>query len=80
MAAIQALVNQKTGEYWGNPNPIYYQLGQNEYGTAGGTFAGSACNSSTGSGSGCVWNDVTQGDIALACEDNGTHPRGAAAT
>jgi hypothetical protein len=77
MAAIQALVNQKTGEYWGNPNPFYYQLGQNEYGTAGGTFVGSACNSSTGSNSGCVWNDVTQGDIALACEDNSGAPNDA---
>ncbi len=72
MAAIQALVNQKTGQMWGNPNPYYYQMAQNEYGTAGGTFAGTACNSSTGSNSGCVFNDVTQGDIDLACEDNGT--------
>ena len=30
MAAIQALVNQKTGQSWGNPNPIYYQIGQNQ--------------------------------------------------
>jgi hypothetical protein len=72
MAAIQALVNQQTGETWGNPNPIYYQIAQNEYGTAGGTFLGSGCNSSTGSGSGCAFNDVTQGDIDVACEDNGT--------
>ena len=74
MAAIQALVNQKTGESWGNPNPIYYQIAQNEYGTAGGSFLGSSCNSSGsgGPGSGCVFNDVTQGDIDLACEDNGT--------
>jgi len=72
LAGIQALVNQKTGQNWGNPNPIYYQIAQNEYGTAGGTFQGNGCNSSTGSGSGCVFNDVTQGDIDLACEDNGT--------
>ncbi|MGC2516846.1 MAG: protease pro-enzyme activation domain-containing protein, partial [Terriglobales bacterium] len=74
MAAIQALVNQKTGESWGNPNPIYYQIAQNEYGAAGGSFLGSSCNSSGsgGPGSGCVFNDVTQGDIDLACEDNGT--------
>ncbi len=74
MAAIQALVNQRTGEMWGNPNPIYYQIAQNEYGTAGGTFLGGSCNSSGsgGPGSGCVFNDVTQGDIDLACEDNGT--------
>ena len=74
MAAMQALVNQKTGQSWGNPNPIYYQIAQNEYGPAGGTFQGSGCNSSGsgGPGSGCVFNDITQGDIDLACEDNGT--------
>jgi hypothetical protein len=74
MAAVQALVNQKTGESWGNPNPIYYQIAQNQYGVAGGSFLGSACNSSGagGPGSGCVFNDITQGDINLACEDNGT--------
>ena len=72
MAAIQALVNQKTGTTWGNPNPIYYQIGQNQYGTAGGTFNGAGCNSSTGNTAGCAFNDVTQGDIDLACEDNGT--------
>ncbi len=73
MAAIQALVNQKTGETWGNPNPIYYQIAQNEYGTAG-NFLGASCNSSGtgGPGSGCVFNDVTQGDIDLPCEYNGT--------
>jgi len=72
MAGIQALINQQTGENWGNPNPVYYQIAQNEYGVAGGTFQGSGCNSSTGSGIGCAFNDVTQGDIGLACEDNGT--------
>ncbi|MGB0117729.1 MAG: Ig-like domain repeat protein, partial [Terriglobales bacterium] len=74
MAAIQALVNQKTGQNWGNPNPVYYQIAQNEYGVAGGTFLGGSCNSSASGGpaSGCVFNDITQGDINLACEDNGT--------
>jgi pro-kumamolisin-like protein len=72
MAAIQALVNQKTGEMWGNPNPIYYQIAQNQYGVAGGSFLGSGCNSSTGNTSGCAFNDVTQGDIDLACEADGT--------
>ncbi|HUK73868.1 MAG TPA: MBG domain-containing protein [Candidatus Bathyarchaeia archaeon] len=72
MAAIQALVNQKTGQTWGNPLQYYYQAGQNEYGVVGGTFQGSGCNSSTGSGSGCVFNDVTQGDIDNACRYNGT--------
>ncbi len=74
LAAIQALVNQKTAETWGNPNPIYYKIGQTEYGTQGGSFLGSTCNSSGvgGPASSCVFNDITQGDIDVACEDNGT--------
>jgi len=74
MAAVQALVNQKTGEYWGNPNPTYYQIAQAEYGTQGGTFLGAKCNSSGAGGpaAGCAFNDVTQGDIDIACKDNGT--------
>jgi hypothetical protein len=72
LAGIQALVNQKTGENWGNPNPIYYQIAQNEYGTAGGSFLGGSCNSSNGSGNSCVFNDITQGDIDVGCEDDGT--------
>lgn len=35
MAAVQALINQKTGQAWGNPNPIYYKIAQQAYGTAG---------------------------------------------
>ena len=74
MAAVQALINQQTGQIWGNPNPIYYQIGQTEYGTAGGTFQGTSCNSSGSGGPGiaCAFNDVTQGDIDLACEYNST--------
>ncbi|MGB9235628.1 MAG: Ig-like domain repeat protein [Terriglobales bacterium] len=72
MAAIQALINQKTGTNWGNPLAQYYQIGQNQYGTAGGTFLGTSCNSSTGNPGGCAFNDVTQGDIDYACEYNGT--------
>ena len=74
MAAIQALVNQRTGQSWGNPLSYYYQIGQNEYGTVGNSFLGSSCNASGtgGPGSGCVFNDVTQGDIDLACRYNGT--------
>ncbi len=74
MAAIQALVNQRTGTTWGLPLSYYYQMGQAEYGTQGGTFNGSACNSSASGGpaSTCVFNDVTQGDIDVACRYNGT--------
>ena len=75
MAAVQALVNQKTGEQWGNPNPVYYGIAQSEYGTAGGSFLGASCNSSNGNPGSCAFNDITQGDIDLACEDNGTATR-----
>jgi hypothetical protein len=75
MAGIQALINQKTGERWGNPNPVYYQIAQNQYGAAGGTFQGTGCNSSTGNTGGCAFNDVTQGDNSVACEDDGTTAR-----
>ena len=44
MAGVQALVNQKTGSTWGNPNPVYYQLAANEYGSSG----NSSCNSTIG--------------------------------
>jgi hypothetical protein len=75
MAGIQALVNQYTGETWGSGVlKNYYQIGQNEYGTAGGTFAGTTCNAnaSGGPGSSCAFNDVTQGDIDTACTYDGT--------
>ncbi len=74
MAAIQALVNQKSGQAWGNPDPIYYQIAQNEYGTASGSFLGGTCNASAAGGpaNSCAFHDVTQGDIDLACENNGT--------
>jgi subtilase family serine protease len=68
MAGIQALVNQKTGSRWGNPNPIYYRLASLEYGASGST----SCNS-TGSSvdSGCTFYDVTLGDMDVNCR--GTH-------
>jgi subtilase family serine protease len=66
MAGIQALVNQKTGSRWGNPNTTYYSLAKTEYGSAG----SSACNSTTVSkvGNSCVFYDVTQGDNVAACK------------
>jgi subtilase family serine protease len=65
MAAIQSLVNQKTGSSSGNPNPVYYQLAAAEYGSSG----SSSCNSSNGSavGSTCIFYDVTQGDMDVNC-------------
>ena len=65
MAGIQALVNQKTGERQGNPNPVYYALAANEYGSGG----SSSCNSTLGNGAagGCLFYDVTQGDMDVNC-------------
>ena len=69
MSGIQALVNEYTGENWGNPNPYYYSIANSQYTNA--LFSGSlaACNSSITGGpdSRCVFHDVTQGDIDLAC-------------
>ncbi|MGO9272375.1 MAG: hypothetical protein ACLQOO_19455, partial [Terriglobia bacterium] len=71
MAGIQALVNQYTGQRWGNPNTVYYQIANSQFTNT--LFAGSlaACNSSlnppVGPDSRCVFHDVTQGDIDLAC-------------
>lgn len=65
MAAIQSLVNQKTGSAWGNPNPTYYKLAAAEYGSGG----NATCNSSNGNavGSGCTFYDVTKGDMDVVC-------------
>jgi subtilase family serine protease len=69
LAAMQSLVNQKTGSAWGNPNPTYYNLAKAEYGTGG----NATCNSSNGNavGSGCTFYDVTAGDMDVNC--TGTH-------
>jgi len=64
-AGIQALVNQSTGQSWGNSNTVLYSLAGTEYGTTGKP----SCNSSLGNaiGTDCVFNDVTQGDMAVNC-------------
>jgi len=68
MAGIQALVNQKTGSRWGNPNPIYYSLAASEYGAAG--TAAALCNSNlvNKTSNGCVFYDITQGDNVGVCK------------
>jgi uncharacterized repeat protein (TIGR01451 family) len=65
VAGIQALVNQKAGARQGNPNAGYYAIAAAEYGASGNT----GCNSSNGNSAaaGCVFYDVTLGDIALPC-------------
>ena len=69
LAGVQALVNQHTGQRWGNPNPTYYSLANAEYGTSGST----SCNSTSGNAtsSSCVFYDTTQGDMDVNC--TGTH-------
>ncbi|RDS79304.1 hypothetical protein DWU98_18415 [Dyella monticola] len=71
MAGIQALVNQHNNlsSGAGNPNPIYYAIASNEYGTSG----SATCNSSNGNtvGSSCIFYDITQGDMDVNC--TGTH-------
>jgi hypothetical protein len=65
MAAIQALVNQKASSRQGNPNPVYYQLAETEYGSTG----SSSCDSSKGNavGANCIFYDVTLGDMDVNC-------------
>ena len=69
MAGIQALVNQKTGSRWGNPNTVYYSLANAEYGTTG----SSTCNSTTvnKTSTSCVFYDITQGDNDAVCRARG---------
>jgi subtilase family serine protease len=68
MAGIQALVNQKTGSRWGNPNTEYYSLANTEYGLSG----SAACNSNTvnKTANGCIFYDITQGDNDAVCKAN----------
>ena len=68
VAGIQALINQKTGSRWGNPNQTYYSLAAAEYGASGNTN----CNSSLGNNvaSTCIFYDVTEGDMDVPCQAN----------
>ncbi len=71
MAGIQALINQKTGERQGNPNPTYYKLAAAEYGASG----DSSCNSTLGNtaSSSCIYYDVTLGDNDIGCQTYGCY-------
>ncbi len=66
VAGVQALINQSTGESsQGNPNYVYYALAKQQYSAKG----PAACNSSLNNGPapGCVFNDVTVGDMDVNC-------------
>ncbi|MHB1700140.1 MAG: Ig-like domain repeat protein [Acidobacteriaceae bacterium] len=58
-AGIMSLVNQKTGQRQGNANYVLYNLAAKQN--------PSNCNSSNGSSSSCVFNDVTNGTISQPC-------------
>jgi hypothetical protein len=60
-AGIMALLNQQTNttEGQGNANYVLYKLASQQ--------TASACNSASGSGTSCVFNDVTSGTIAMPC-------------
>jgi uncharacterized repeat protein (TIGR01451 family) len=64
MAGIQALVNQSTGSRQGNPNVVYYTLAASQ------SASGLGCNSTSGNAvsSGCVFYDITQGDMDVVCK------------
>ena len=65
MAGVQAIINQATGSYQGNPNYVYYALAALEY-----DFGGAeACNSNLGNkiNPRCVFHDITMGDIDVDC-------------
>ncbi len=57
-AGIMALVTQGNGRQ-GNANYVLYKLAAQQN--------PANCNSSNGSGSGCMFNDVTSGTIAMPC-------------
>jgi hypothetical protein len=67
MAGIQALVNQRTGSRWGNPNTNYYRLANIEYGTGSGAAA-CASNTVNKTSNTCIFYDVTQGDNDVVCK------------
>lgn len=71
MAAIQAIVNQKTGSRWGNPNTVYYAMANGEYLPDGSGAA--ACNSNTvnKTSNSCAFYDITQGDNVGVCKGSG---------
>lgn len=56
MAGIQALVNQKQDGAQGNPNYVYYKLAAKQY------SPGFTCPQA-----GCVFHDVTLGEITVNC-------------
>jgi subtilase family serine protease len=65
LAGVQALIAQKTGQSWGNPDPVLYRLARAEYGADGNRL----CNATRGKriGSACIFHDVEEGDDDIDC-------------
>jgi hypothetical protein len=64
-AGIMALVNQQEGVRQGNANFVMYKLAAQQ--------SPVNCNSATGSGSTCAFNDITTGTIAMPCASGSTN-------
>ena len=64
-AGIQALIAQKTGQSWGNPNAIFYQLAAKEYGASGNRKCSATKRNKAASS--CVFYDVEEGDNDVDC-------------
>ncbi len=65
MSGIQALINETTEPYQGDPDYTLYQLAASEYGF----FGSRSCNSTLGNraSSDCIFYDVTLGDDVVNC-------------
>ena len=65
LAGIQAIINQTSERYQGNPDFVYYLLAGLEYGFKG----NSSCNSTLGNqtSADCIFYDVTLGDNDVNC-------------
>jgi subtilase family serine protease len=65
LAGIQAIINQTSEPYQGNPDFVYYALAGLEYGFKG----NSSCNSTLGNQTSpnCIFYDVTLGDNDMNC-------------
>jgi hypothetical protein len=64
MAGVQALINQEDGVTHGNIGPMLYQFARKQYGING--SPANTCGSN-GSGSNCVFHDVTVGNNEEPC-------------
>ncbi len=62
MAAVMALINQKTGADQGSPNTELYKLAASQ------TYSSCSAESVTAGSSSCYFNDIDKGTNAMACD------------